>query len=326
MSDAFRFVRERTPAWEELERLLVTIESRGARALDVAGARRFGKLYRAVSADLVRARAEGVDPAVVDHLNELVARSYAQVHSGSGAPRTSMFAFFALELPRLVRAEWRAMALSAALLFGGVLMGAGAVLIDPSVTGVLIPEAHAETTPDERVARDEGRAPRRGDEAAQFSTFLFTHNIQVTFLVFALGITLGVGTAAVLVTNGIPLGALAVQYHLAGHGLFFWAWILPHGIPELTQIVVAGAAGLVIARGVVLPGRRTRGDALRSEARRAARLVIGGMPILVLAGVIEGTISQMHEPAMPYAAKLVFAAVVGIALFAWLLRAGRDRA
>ncbi|UJR79631.1 stage II sporulation protein M [Sandaracinus amylolyticus] len=326
MSDAFRFVRERTPMWEELERLLTTIESRGARALDVAGARRFGRLYRAVSADLVRARAEGVDPAVIDHLNDLVARSYAQVHSGSGAPWSSIFAFFALELPRLVRAEWRAMALSAALLFGGVAMGAGAALIDPGVIGVLIPEAHAETTPDERVAHDEGRAPHHGDEAAAFSTFLFTHNIQVTFLVFALGITLGVGTAAVLVSNGIPLGALAVQYHLAGHGLFFWAWILPHGIPELTQIVIAGAAGLVIARGVVLPGRRARGDALRAEARRAARLVIGGMPILVLAGVIEGTISQMHEPAMPYVAKLVFAAVVGIALFAWLIVAGRGRA
>lgn len=325
MNDAHRFVRERTPAWQELEAMLATLETRGPRALGVDGARRFGKLYRAVSADLLRARAEGVDPSVQDHLNDLVARAYARVHSGPGARRAGLFAFFALELPRLVRAEWRTMALSAALLFGGALLGAGAALIDPGAIGVLIPEQHAEMTPAERVARDEGGEGHAGDEAAAFSTFLFTHNIQVSFLVFALGITFGVGTAGVLFANGVPLGALAVQYHQAGQGLFFWAWILPHGIPELTEIVIAGAAGLVLARGVLLPGRRSRADALRAEARRAARMIVGGMPILVIAGLIEGTISQMHAPAMPYPAKLAFASVVGISLFGWLALAGRGR-
>ncbi len=323
--DVDRFVRERQPAWEELASTLARVEAKGMRALGVEGARRFGKLYRAVSADLLRARSELAPAAVQDHLNDLVARSYAQIYAGTGAPRGRVLAFFALELPRLVRAERHAMALSALLLFGGAFVGAGAALVDPSALGVLIPEPHAEVTPGERVARDEVAGPHAGDEAAQFSTFLFTHNIQVSFLVFALGITFGIGTAGVLFANGVPLGALAVQYHQAGQGLFFWAWILPHGIPELTEIVLAGAAGLVLARGVLVPGRRSRRDALRIEARRATRMVLGGMPILVVAGVIEGTISQMHAPVMPYPAKLAFAALVGIGLFAWLLLAGRDR-
>jgi uncharacterized membrane protein SpoIIM required for sporulation len=232
---------------------------------------------------------------------------------------------FALELPRLVRAEWRAIALAAALLGGGVALGASAAAIDPDALGVLVPEDHLERTPGERVAEDEARGAQAGDAAAGFSSFLFTHNIQVTFLVFALGLTFGIGTASVLFYNGVPLGALAVHYHQSGQGLFFWAWILPHGIPELTQIAIAGAAGLVLARGMVLPGRRTRREALEKEARRAARMVVGGMPILVLAGVIEGTISQVHEPAMPYVAKLVFAGIVGVGLWAWLLLAGRGK-
>jgi uncharacterized membrane protein SpoIIM required for sporulation len=160
------------------------------------------------------------------------------------------------------------------------------------------------------------------DEATVFSAFLFTHNIQVTFLAFGLGITAGVGTALVLFANGVPLGALAVQYHEAGQDLFFWAWILPHGIPELTAIAIAGGAGLVLGRGLVLPGRRRIRDALRHEARRAVRLVVGTMPVLVMAGVIEGTISQMHEPLMPYPAKLAFALLVGTALYIWLWSAG----
>ena len=135
--------------------------------------------------------------------------------------------------------------------------------------------------------------------------------------------TFGVGTASVLFYHGGPLGALAMQYHEAGQDLFFWAWILPHGIPELSSIFIAGGAGLIIARGLLVPGRGSRRDALVYEARRAARLVVGAMPILVLAGLIEGTISQIHEPVIPYWVKLVFALLVGVGLYAWLLLAGR---
>ncbi len=326
--DVNRFLRERGPTWAALEQTLGEVERQGMSSLGVDGARRFGKLYRATSADLVRAQGERVDAGVVDYLNELVARAYAAIYAGTatgpGLGR-GLGSFFALEFPRLVRAESRAVALAAALLFGGAALGALAARVDPDAMTVLLPEDHAEMTPGERVARDEARGAHAGDEAAAFSSFLFTHNIQVSFLVFALGLTFGLGTVALLLSNGAPLGALAWQYHHAGQGLFFWAWILPHGIPELTEIVIAGASGLILARGLWLPGRRPRLEALRVEGARAVRLVLGGMPVLVLAGVIEGTISQMHAPAMPYEAKLAFALLVGTGLFAWLALAGRER-
>jgi uncharacterized membrane protein SpoIIM required for sporulation len=94
---------------------------------------------------------------------------------------------------------------------------------------------------------------------------------------------------------------------------------------DLTEVAVAGGAGLIVARGLWLPGRRRRRDALTAEAATAAALVLGGMPILVLAGVIEGTISQIHEPVLPYEAKLGFAAVIAAGLYYYLLAAGRER-
>jgi uncharacterized membrane protein SpoIIM required for sporulation len=106
--------------------------------------------------------------------------------------------------------------------------------------------------------------------------------------------------------------------------MFYWAWILPHGVTELTEVCIAGGAGLIIARGLWLPGRRARGQALAEEAKLAASLVLGGMPLLVLAGVIEGTISQMHAPVLPYTAKLVFAALVATGLYTFLTQAGRE--
>lgn len=321
--DVNRFLRERRPEWEELESLLSRVEREGMAALGIEGARRFGKLYRSVSSDLIRARTELVDAAVTDYLNDLVARSYAQIHAGTGQRGKRLLRFFVEGFPRLFRQEWKAVALAALLLLAGGGVGAVAVAVDADALGVLIPEQHQAWTPEERIARDTERGTHTGQHAAQFSSFLFTHNIKVSFLVFALGITFGVGTVSVLFYNGVPLGALAMQYHQAGQDLFFWAWILPHGIPELTSIFIAGGAGLLIARGLLLPGRRTRRDALIHEARRSARLVVGAMPILVVAGLIEGTISQIHAPTIPYAVKLLFAALVGVGLFAWLLLAGR---
>jgi uncharacterized membrane protein SpoIIM required for sporulation len=321
--DVQRFVDERGATWRALERALADVDARGPGARGLEGARELGRLYRAVSSDLLVARGEQIDAAVVDHLNDLVARAYAHVHATRGARVRRIANFFAREFPRLFRSEWRAVALAGLLFFGGAAVGAVATALDPRATAVLIPEDHQRRTPTERVAEDERGEAASGDEGAAFSSFLFTHNIQVTFLVFALGLTFGVGSVSLLFYNGVPIGALAMQYHQFGEGQFFWAWILPHGIPEITQILVAGAAGLLLARGLWLPGRRSRRDALADEARRAMRLVVGGMPILVLAGLIEGTISQLHAPVLPYALKLAFAAVVGVAVWSYLLFAGR---
>jgi len=322
--DVNRFMRARAPVWEELEKLLARVDQTGLKSLDIDEARRFGNLYRGVSSDLIRARTEAVDASVVDYLNDLVARCYAHIYAGSGSRGRRILRFYLRDFPRLFRRELPAIALSTAILLAGGAVGAVFTAVDPTSLGVLIPEQHQAHTPQERVAQDESTGGLGdGHEAVAFSSFLFTHNIKVTFLVFALGITFGIGTVAVLFYNGVPLGALAMQYHQAGQGLFFWAWILPHGIPELTVVFIAGGAGLVLARGILMPGRLRRRDSIAKEARTAGKLVVGGMPLLVLAGLIEGTISQMHEPTVPYWAKLLFAALVGTGVYAYLFLSGR---
>ncbi|HET6334053.1 MAG TPA: stage II sporulation protein M [Polyangiales bacterium] len=322
--DVNRFVEERSAAWGRLEQLLLRIEREGLASLELPAVREFGRLYRAVSNDLLRARGEMVNVAVVDYINDIVARAYAVMHAPSRSTiGRKLYAFFATDFPRLFRRESRIVALAALIVFAGASVGASFVAIDRYALGALIPDDHQALTPAERVGRDEHAAGVNGDAAVAFSGWLFTHNLEVSFLVFALGVTFGLGTVALLFYNGVPLGALAMQYHQAGQGMFFWAWILPHGVAELTEVCIAGGAGLIIARGLWIPGRRGRGAAFAEEARTAASLVLGGAPLLMLAGVIEGTVSQMHAPLVPYSAKLVFAACVAIGVFAFLTRAGR---
>lgn len=322
--DVNRFVRERGPDWSRLESTLVRIERDGVSTLSLAEARGFARLYRRVSSDLVQARSALLNAAVLDYLNDVVARSFAIMHASSRPRSRRLRSFFLIDFPRRFRAEWRLIALSALVLFAGAATGAICVARDPYALGALIPDDHQSMSPSERVRREESASgSMRGDSAAAFSGWLFTHNMEVSFLVFALGLSFGLGTLGLLFFNGVPLGALAVQYHQDGEGLFFWAWILPHGVTELTVVCIAGGAGLIIARGLWLPGRSTRTLSVAREARTATALLLGGLPWLGLAGAVEGSISQLHAPAMPYAAKLLFAALLAIAVFSFLLRAGR---
>lgn len=320
------FSRARSPDWQTLEALLTRFETHGPAALSLREARALGKLYRAACADLLVAQAQLKEAALADYLNVLVARGYAAVYASETRFSFDLVGLFLRVFPALVRRERRLVALSALIFLLGGVFGALVIRSDPSALGLVIPEMHQLRTPSERV-RDEATAGDGHDAgaAAVFSSFLLTHNIQVTFLVFALGITLGIGTACVLFFNGVPLGALAAQYHASGQGLFFWAWILPHGVVELTVVVIAGAAGFVLARGLWKPGLQTRGAAVVREGQSAVRLVIGGMPMLVVAGIVEGTISQMHEPAMPYSVKLTVAGGLFVATCLYLSRGGIER-
>ncbi len=303
------------------------IEVAGPKTLDLPAARRFGTLYRMASSDLIQAQSAAAEAALVDYLNDLVARSYAIVY-GRGRRRSRLlWQFVAMGFPRLFRQEVGAFLLAASIFVAGGATGAVWTAVDPDAAPVMLPEQHRNLTPRERVREERKTRGQHGlGESAAFGSFLFTHNIQVSFFEYALGLTAGIGTVALAFYNGVPLGSLAVQYHRDRQGLFFWAWILPHGIPELTSVFISGAAGLLLARAMIAPGRRRRRDALLAAAKRATLLVLGTIPILIVAGIVEGTISQMHPPRIAFGVKLAFAVVLGVATYAYLFFAGRGPA
>jgi uncharacterized membrane protein SpoIIM required for sporulation len=193
--------------------------------------------------------------------------------------------------------------------------------VDPQASSYLVPADHVSIDPIERAKKQATQEAAAIDQQVAFSSFLFTHNISVAFMAFALGLTLGVGTVVMLFANGVFLGALAQAYAAKGLSGWFWAWILPHGIPELTAICIGGAAGLMLARGLASPGRQSRGESLRREARGAVSLLLGTMALFVLAGMIEGTISQIHPPHLSVAFKISFALTVGSVVYAYLTSA-----
>ncbi|MBJ6763135.1 stage II sporulation protein M [Myxococcaceae bacterium JPH2] len=313
------FIESRRPRWERLESLLDKSERGGLRGLSLEDARSLGRLYRAASSDLLWVRARSGSADVSAYLNDLVGRAYALTYPGQRPRWADVWGFVSRGFPAVLHREWRMYVAAVLLMLAGVGFGYVGMMVDPDAAQYLVPADHRELDPAARADREASGEGMTVQDQAQFSSFLFTHNIQVAFFCFALGVTLGLGTAVMLFVNGLFLGALAQVYAAKGLAGWFWAWILPHGIPEITAICIAGAAGLVIARGMVAPQGLSRRQALRQEAITAVKLLFGTLALFVLAGCIEGSISQIHPPRLSVAFKISFALVVGAGVYAYLL-------
>ena len=157
--------------------------------------------------------------------------------------------------------------------------------------------------------------------AAQFSTEVLVNNIRVSFLAFAVGIFFCVGTAYVLAYNGANVGLVAGLFHHAGEAQKFWGLILPHGLLELTAVVIAGAAGLRLGWTVISPGDHTRVRALAREGQRSVVIVLGLVIAFIVAGIIEGFVTPSD---LPTSMRVGIGVAVEVAFLTYLVVMGRS--
>ena len=277
------FLDERAAVWRELEEL-VRASGRRRERLTPDAILRLGELYRSAAADLALARQRWPGEPAVGRLEELVARARHLVYA---APRRRLSAvsFFGTGYWRLVASRPLMLAVSATLLFAPAALAAGWAHDAPGAAGGLVPTAYRSVGEPRTQGTDLGLSP---DEEAGTAAEIFTNNIRVTFAAFAGGITGGVLTAAVLLYNGVLLGAVAGLAWGAGNGRPFAELVVAHGVLELSCIVVGGAAGLRLGWSLIDPGRLPRSLAVRQEAQRTVLIALGTAPWLVVAGLVEG--------------------------------------
>ncbi|MFT3707193.1 MAG: stage II sporulation protein M [Archangium sp.] len=312
------FVEQRRPKWDLLERLLDSAEREGLNKLSLDDARALSRLYRSASSDLLWVRARAGAAEVSGYLNDLVGRAYALTYPGKKVRWAAVWKFLSIGFPDTLAREWRMFVASFLLFWAGGGFGWIGMMFVPDAAAYLVPEQHQTLDPEKRREEEAKNQGANTGQQAHFSSFLFTHNIEVAFFCFALGLTAGIGTAYLLFYNGLGLGALAWVYTSKGMAGWFWAWILPHGIPEITAIVIAGAGGLIIGRAFIAPKGQSRRVALKREGKTALALLMGTLALFVLAGFIEGTISQIHPPRLSVLFKLSFALTVGSGVYAYL--------
>lgn len=289
-----RFVADRSDAWTELDALLREARSRPER-LGPARLRRLGALYRAAAADLATARRRWPSEPEVGRLEDLVGRGRLAVY-GRSTRRGSAWTFISRRYWQRVAERPALLLIAALLLFVPTALTTIWGLDDPVAASQLVPGKIGTVSEPGPEGNDLGLA---NDEQASLSAEIMTNNIQVTFYALVGGITAGLATAFVLVTNGALLGAVAGIMFGGGAGSPFVELIVPHGVLELSCIVVGGAAGLRIGAALIDPGDRRRTLALVDATRAATEIALGTALWLVVAGLVEGFVTPRGIGVVP---------------------------
>jgi uncharacterized membrane protein SpoIIM required for sporulation/uncharacterized RDD family membrane protein YckC len=313
--------------WSAFAAALADARRRGLRALSEKEVSDFVASYREVATDLARLRtasrhADGGPAPGADalfYVSRLVGAGHNLLYRQRQLSARSVANFFLVSMPRELRRSALPILGAAVLLFGPMAITYGAVVANPRLAERLLPTGMMDRA-------EEGAArARNGDksyiavkefERPVMASRIIANNVQVTYAVFAFGITAGVLTVLMLVFNGVSIGAGFGLY--ASKGIFnqIGEFVLPHSVFELSAICIAAGGGLLIASALLLPGEHTRGEALVIKGRRAIRLIAVSTVLLLFAGTIEGLISPRTD--IPLWVKWSIAGACAIALAAYV--------
>ncbi len=315
---AERFVARKREAWEAFHTMASRVERSGVGALAPSEIPGFAARYREVAADLARARTYGVDQRVIDYLERVVSAGHNALYRSAGRWRTPIVRYLLRDFPAAVVQSWRYV-LAAFLLFAvPTLLGYVMIRERPQLAEEVLPPvmvSRAEQAADHQ-ARGIGYAQSREAELPVIASAIIGNNVIVAFWTFVGGMLAGTLTAFLLVANGLSLGlgfGLFVNYHAGGYLVTF---VVGHGVLELMAIFIAAGAGFRLAGALILPGDRTRKDALVLEGRIAAQMIGAVVMLLALAGVIEGLLSASDAPA-PLKYAVSTATAVLLVLYFW---------
>jgi len=315
--DVDRFITTNQAGWSRLEHLTASAGGGGAR-LPPAQVDELVQLYQRASAHLSHARTQHADPALVARLTRLVANARGTIY-GTRSRSTAGFArFFTTSFPAAVWHARRFVMVSALLLLvPAIVVGSWLARSDAAL------EASAPDALREAYVEQDFEAYYSSAPASEFATSVTVNNIQVGFLAFAAGILFCVFTAFILVNNGLNVGQAAGLFAAVGQQPKFYGLILPHGLLELSAIIVAGGAGLAVGWSIIDPGDRSRAEALAEQGRRSAVIALGLALAFVVAGTIEGFVTPSG---LPTAMRIGIGTTVFIAFWTYVVVLGRRAA
>jgi uncharacterized membrane protein SpoIIM required for sporulation/uncharacterized RDD family membrane protein YckC len=321
---AERFVARNREAWDRFRARAALLEREGLAQTSGDDIVAFAGAYRRVAADLARAVTYGVDPRTVGLLERIVAIGHNALYGLRRRTWPRVDRLLLSELPAAV-VRHRSYVLTALALFALPGIAGFALLRErPQVAYEVLPATMLERAASgaEQRSLGFGYAETPSPFLPIVASNIIANNVQVAFGAFAFGITAGIGTAILLVFNGLFFGAVLGHFNNVGLADWLLTFVAGHGVLELTAIFIAGGAGLLVARALIAPGDLARSDALVIHGRAAIRMVGAAACLLLVAGLIEGFVSASG---MGPAYKLVVSGTTLVLLVLWL-EAGRRSA
>lgn len=319
-----RFIRERRADWQQYESLLSRLQNRRQSRWASNDVALLARLYRSICYDLSLVQSREWGSRLEQYLNDLVAQGHNCLYRSPPKSLHVIWEFLAFGFPRLLRKRIRPCLLALVLFLVPMLASGWVGYFRPDLAELVAGREEIEavlgmyseqfyTQPDAMYA---------GERSRMFG-FYVRNNTGIAFRAFSLGILGGVGTCVVLLTNGISLGIVQGAILAKGNPTAdnFFSFIITHGAFELTAIVIAGAGGLIVAQGLLMPGTRTRMDSLRHNGREALQLALGTGVMLFIAALLEGYFSPLP---IESSIKYTVGTVLWLLVFVYFGYAGRE--
>ncbi|HJX85002.1 MAG TPA: stage II sporulation protein M [Candidatus Angelobacter sp.] len=309
------WLAKRKDHWDRLDVLLAQSKKHGLKSLTRSELQEMGLLYRQAAADLSTLREDPSGKSYARFLNLLLARAHNTIYSGQKSSAKGFFDFFLHEYPRLFRRNLNLVTIATLLFAAGGIAGMLLTLTRPGFMYLFLGAGMVDTIEHHKMWTDSVVAVK-----PLAASGIMTNNISVCFASFAYGLTAGLGTIYMMVFNGVMMGVIGTACWLHGMSLPLWSFVAPHGVLELPAIFISGAAGLRIGQGILFPGLLSRRDSVAKAGAEAIRLVLGMVPVLIVAGTIEGFISPSGlAPTLKFA----LAGAIAVVFFGYLFSGGK---
>ena len=312
-----RFINERKNNWQRLEELLAVLETSSIRGLSRAEVREFGELYRRAASDLAIARSETRDPKLVNYLNSLVIRAHGKIYRAENQGAGLIWKFFTEDFPQTFRKNASYMWFAFGIFALFVVIGFALTWRDMDFSQFVNADVREQVRANNQWWLELNQANQTG------ASFIMTNNVLVTFRVFAMGAFFGIGAFYDLASEGARLGSVfAVCYQLdVNFGNALAAFVVGHGVIELSCIFFCAGAGMMIGYAMINPGDLSRAQALKKKGIEAVQIVLGCACLLIVAGTIEGFLSPADLPA---SVKFGTGILTGILMYSYLFLVGRE--
>ncbi len=286
-----RWLEKRKPYWSKLETLLNQSAKDGLKSLTRSDLQELSLLYRQTAADLAAIREDRGSVHFARYVNQLLVRAHNTIYSGRRASPKTILSFFWDTNPATFRRNWKHCLLSVIIFLIAGIVGAALTYQNPDFRVKILGPQMVET-----IDRHEMWTHSIVGIKPLASSAIMTNNMSVAFTTFAFGITAGLGTIYMMAFNGLLIGVIGMACRVSGMSLQLWSFVAPHGVLELPAIFIAGGAGLRIAQGLLFPGVLPRRESLARAGLEAVQLVLGTIPILIIAGLIEAFVSPTGLP------------------------------
>lgn len=280
-----QFIRQNKEKWQSFERILEQAQPSPKQLKDV---------YIQVTDDLSYARTFYPNRSVRVYLNSLSKNVYNKINAKKKTKKEKLFSFWSDELPRLVYESKHAFRLSLFVFVGAMLIGAFSSAMDPEFVRTILGDYYVDMTLDNIADGDPMRVYKESKELGMSVGITF-NNLMVSFLTFLMGMFYLIGTIGILISNGVMVGSFQYFFYEQGFLLESFLTIWMHGALEISSIVIAGAAGITMGRGLVFPGTYSRAKAFQISAKRGLKIMVGITPIFIIAGFIEGFVTRHTE-------------------------------